>query len=72
MAKAKIILTHIPESYRDCPFSDFCGWGCHVGEEDECKAFDDYDPTYENEDIPQEFNFSKCPHCVSITDILKK
>lgn len=67
MSKAKIILTHAPESYPDCPFSDFCGWGCHAGESDECQAFDDL----ENEDVPQEFNFSKCPHCVSISDILK-
>lgn len=72
--KAKIILTHNPSCAMECPFCDICGYGelaspsggCHV--DGYCEAFDDYDPEYENGD-PKQFNFSKCPHCVSLETI---
>ena len=66
MEKVRILLEREPKTYEECPFSDFCGWACRAHEDGECKAFDDYDPTYESEDVPQKFNFSKCPCCKAI------
>ena len=66
--KVKIVLSEKPVKYSNCPFSDYCGWACNVnpGADDECRAFDDF-----GSDSPKKFNFSKCPHCISITDIIK-
>ena len=75
MEKAKIILTHAPSCAIECPFCDICGYGefaspsggCQIY--GECEAFDDMYKC--GDDLPSEFNFEKCPHCVSI-DMLNK
>ena len=66
MAKIKVVLSEKPVKYSDCPFCHPCGWACRIEENDACKALGN-----PNSDNPK-FDFSKCPYCISITDIINK
>ena len=60
MSKVRILLEREPKTYKECPFSDFCGWACRVHEDGECVCLSG------NDDGSNNFNFSKCPCCKAI------